>query len=429
MFRSLRLALAFVRIPHLALSLFLFPIIISVALVFAQLVATGLIVRMATMDPATQVETDEARSEHSMMRWVIHGSTARRPTILVCRWRQVTGGEVPPSKECSPDRLDVAIHVSDPASYEVTKYSALFDGHVDRLHICKSCAPDVIVTPKVGGEVVSEVRSVFGLTILFLPYTNRSISSQRVEVLRTIDDIRRAVGSITMHIPETPDGIGITSLKLTLPITVNVASLVLIALWLAIRAHRKVLDYFSRNDVLLPLAAACGKETFYASIWILTLVRVGCFFGTSIPLLYFGLRDILGDEVGFSSLPISMVSFCVWLVALVSTLSFAAMIASIAELKHRHALWTIAYRFLPMTVALLGAALWSLSFILPYDSLGMFRLAISSIPVVGMAPIVVGPAVSLPLLPMGIHAVLSSALFLLLLKRNARWFAAHLEEI
>ena len=62
MFRSLRLAVAFVRIPHLALSLFLFPLIISVALVFAQLVATGLIVRIASMDPATQVETDEARS-------------------------------------------------------------------------------------------------------------------------------------------------------------------------------------------------------------------------------------------------------------------------------------------------------------------------------------------------------------------------------
>ena len=429
MLRTFRIAIALVQIPHLTLQLFLFPLIMSLALVFAQLLVTGMIVRVASVDSTRQLDTDESRSEHSMMRWVLYGSAARRPTILVCRWRQVTGGEVPPSKECSPDRLDVAIHVSDPASYEVTKYSALFDGHVDRLHICKSCAPDVIVTPKVGGEVVSEVRSVFGLTILFLPYTNRSISSQRVEVLRTIDDIRRAVGSITMHIPETPDGIGITSLKLTLPITANIASLVLIALWLAIRAHRKVLDYFSQNDVLLPLAVACGKERFYASIWILTLFRVGCFLGASIPVTYFALRDVLGDDTSFSTLPFSLVSFCVWLIALVSTLSFAAILASIAELKHRQAVWTMIYRFLPITLAVFGAALWSSSFILPYDSMGIFRLVLSSIPIVGMAPIVVGPAISLPVLPMVIHAAFSIAMFLVLLKRNARWFAAHLEEI
>ena len=118
-----------------------------------------------------------------------------------------------------------------------------------------------------------------------------------------------------------------------------------------------------------------------------------------------------------------------WLIALVSTLSFAAILASIAELKHRQAVWTMIYRFLPITLAVFGAALWSFSFILPYDSMGIFRLVLSSIPIMGMAPIVVGPAISLPVLPMVIHAAFSIAMFLVLLKRNARWFAAHLEEI
>jgi hypothetical protein len=429
MFRSMRLALALVQIPHLALSLFLFPLIISLALVFAQLVATGMVVRVASIDSAAMVALDDERADYNMMRWVLYGSTARRPAIQVCRWQAVGGGEVPPSKECNPDRLDVAIHVKDPTSYDVAHYSALFDGHVDKIHVCRTCTPDVIITPGEGGAVASQARSIFGLTILFLPYTNRSISSRRVEVFRTIEEIRKAVGSITMDIPESAAGIGISSLKSSLPITANIASLVLISLWLALRAHRKVLDYFSQNDVLLPLAAACGKERFYGSIWILTMLRVGCFLGASIPLMYFGLKDVLGDDASLSEMPVSFVGFGVWILALVSTLSFATMIASIAELKHRQALWIIVYRFLPMTLAVVGAAVWSFSFILPYHALGTLRLILSSIPVVGMAPIFVAPAINLPLLPMVVHAILASAMFLVLLQRNARWFAAHLEEV
>jgi hypothetical protein len=119
----------------------------------------------------------------------------------------------------------------------------------------------------------------------------------------------------------------------------------------------------------------------------------------------------------------------IWLIALVSTLGFATVIASIAELKHRHSLLSISYRFLPLLGAFTGAILWSASFILPVHSFGVFRLILSAIPVFGIAPILVAPITGLPYLPMTIHAVLAACALVWLLRRNARWFAAHLEEV
>jgi hypothetical protein len=231
-----------------------------------------------------------------------------------------------------------------------------------------------------------------------------------------------------MHIPEISEAIGISSLKGTLPITTNIALLVVIALWLALKAHRKVLDYFSRNDVLLPLAAACGKQAFYSAIWILTLFRVGCFLGASIPLMYFGLDDIFSSNVGID-LSFSLAHGAAWLVALVSALGLATVIASIAELKHRHSLLSVSYRVLPLLGAFFGAMVWGASFIMPLHACGVFRLIVSALPIVGIAPILVAPVTGLPYAPMMIHAVLAIIGLTWLLKRNARWFAAHLEEV
>ena len=431
MLRSTRIALAFLRIPHLALSLFVFPLLISLGIVIIQLLVTGAAVQLASSNAQTVAAMTSTESNGHPVRWLLYGSGELRPPLKVCRWISKDGTrahETPPDPSCSPDRLDVALQVQDPANFDATKFVALFNGHVDRLHVCTACQPDVVITPEAPDKTSSRAYSVFGLSILFLPYSNKDVGERRVAIRESLEHVQNALGTISMHIPEITEAIGISSLRGTIPITANVALLVVIALWLALRAHRKVLDYFSRNDVLLPLAAACGKQTFYSAIWILTLLRVGCFLGASIPIMYLGLSDIITSnvEVNFS---FPVLRSIVWLIALISTLAFATVIASIAELKHRHSLLSFSYRFLPLLGAFVGALVWSASFIVPLQSVGMFRLALSAIPVLGITPILVAPITGLPYLPMTVHAVLASCALVWLLRRNARWFAAHLEEV
>lgn len=378
---------------------------------------------------ASVAATTASKTNFNHVRWIVYGSAAPRPPLKVCRWSVVDGREFPGDDGCHPDRLDVAIHVDEPATYDVGRFTRLFEGHVDRLHVCRACQPDVVITPRPYGRTTSVARSVFGLAILFLPYSNNEIGAKRVALTSAYEEITRSLGSLSMHIPEITEAVGVSSLKGSLPITANISLLVIIALWLALRAHRKVLDYFSHNDVLLPLAAACGKRTFYSAIWMLTVLRVGCFLCASIPLMYLGLSDIIASHVKNFEFTFSSFQTSVWLIALLSTLSFATVVASIAELKHRHHILSIAYRFIPLVGAFFGALIWGLSFLIPFSSVGGFRMALSALPVVGIAPILVAPVTGLSLMPMLIHAIAASAALVWLLRRNARWFAAHLEEV
>jgi hypothetical protein len=429
MIRTIRIALAFLRIPHLALSLFAFPLILSLIIVCAQVLVTGAIVQMVSSSGASVAAVTPSETNFHVVRWVMYGSGSPRPPLTICRWNTTLSTEAPPDSHCLPDRLDVAIHVANPETYDITRFARLFEGHIDRLHVCTTCAPDVVITPELDGKTHSFARSVFGLAILFLPYSNKTVGDRRIALHSAIDDIQGTLGSISMHIPEITEAVGISSLKGTLPITANIAVLVIIALWLALRAHRKVLDYFARNDVLLPLAATCGRHTFYSAIWMLTLLRVGCFLCASIPLMYIGLSDIISTHVKDVEFPFSLLTSLMWLAALISTLAFATVVASIAELKHRHAILSVTWRLLPLTGAFLGALVWGLSFILPYHALGTFRLVFSALPVVGIAPILLAPITNLSWVPMTIHALLASSALLWILRRNARWFAAHLEEV
>jgi hypothetical protein len=264
--------------------------------------------------------------------------------------------------------------------------------------------------------------------LLFLPYTNSEIEQNRVVVRRSIEEVKNRLGEIFLSIPEIDDTIGITALKGTLPIVFNVSLLVVISLWLALRAHRRVLDYFSRNDVLLPLAAACGKQRFYSAIWLLTGLRVGCFLITSVPLVFFGLNDVV-DEESLRAVRVSPGSGVMWVVALIATMALATVVGSISELKHRHSFVSFLYKLVPFAAAVLGAALWGFSFVMPSEAMGTVRLIVSAIPIVGIAPVLIAPATSLPVMSLALHALLATSAFVFILRRNARWFAAHLEEV
>jgi len=429
--KALHLAWSLIRIPHLAFSLFLFPLAASLVLVFGQILVTGIILKASSHDSNATTVKARVTDDKNIVRLVVYGDGKRRGAIRVCRWQPGANGDAdtePTDPDCAPDQLDLAIHVSNPETFDTSRYEKLFNGHVDRIHVCRECVPSVVITVSDSGEVSAGAYSPFGLAILSLPYTDREIAEQRIKILRRVEEIKDLLGPISFHAPEVPEGFSLDSMRTSLPLTINVTILMVIALWLALRAHRKVLDYFSSNDVLLPLVAATGKNTFYMALWLLTALRVGCFLASSVPIIYFGLKDVVGDKA-FDNLPVSLLHGFVWVVALISTLSLATIVASIADLKHRHSLLSFTYRYIPILFALAGAALWAFSFLFVSPLSGHARSILASLPIVGMTPIFIAPAIKLPIWVLAVHAAFSLALLCTALRLNARWFAAHLEEV
>jgi hypothetical protein len=426
-FRSaLHLSFCLIRIPHLALSLFVFPLLIGLAVVWVQLVITGVVLKQG--DPTAKVLTPDGevvgRQDFNLMRYVLFGAPGKRAPLMVCRWVvDAAGAEVPPGIECAPDRLDVALQVTDPATFDPTVYGELFEGEIDRLHLCTSCHPDLVIRIDSQGEVLTESRSLFGLGVVSLPFFKN-----QNKINQDVSSTLGRFGEMRLFMPDVRDGIAISRLEASLPFVMNVSVLVLSALWLSVRAHRKVLDYFTRNDVLLPMVAACGKGRFYAALWILTLARVGCFLGASVPLVFFGLQEVAGKDV-FRSFEVPAHEQLIWIASLVSSFALAAIIASIAELKHRHTFFSIAYKIMPLLVALVGTALWGLSLLSESGAAGVARMTFAAIPVVGVAPLMFGPILKLPIVVLCSHLLAATLLMVVLLRRNARWFAAHLEEV
>jgi hypothetical protein len=424
--RAFHLAWSLIQIRHLAVSLFLFPLVCSVLLVLGQLVVTTMFIRSV----APTVPTTEAiQEDFNPVRLVLYGSGARRPPLEVCRWVSSSSDptlEVPPRAACAPDSLDVALNVSDPRTFDVARYAEMFQGQIDRLHVCKDCKPDVVITASADGKHHSRAGSVYGLAVMSLAFIPKPEErSEQVEKFRAVND---GIGDILFYMPDASDLVRLSSANGAIPFAANIVPLVVIALWLSVRAHRKVLDYFSHNDVLLPLVAATGKRTFYSALWIVTAARVFCFLAASLPVVYLGLKDIGGVRV-FDSLRAHIGLIAVWLFALVGAVALCTIVSSIADLKHRQAFRSVLYRYVPILVALLGAFVWTATFIVPSPFMGTVRSVITSVPILGLAPLFAAP-VTLPSVTfILIHAVAATILVVLVLRNNARWFGAHLEEV
>jgi len=424
---ALHVAWSLVRIRHLAVSIFLFPLTISVVMVLSQLMITGMFLR--SIGPGHDDLASPPQSESNLVRLILYGSERERPPIRVCRWvvaEESPHEEVPPNELCRPDRLDVAVHVQDPANAPVEEYTRLFGGQIDRLHVCRKCSPDVVIKRENSGKNISHATSVYGLAVLSLAYKMKgSIREDRDEYLKMLSG---SLGGISLHLPESKAEIALSKSNGAIPFTVNVIPIVVIALWLSLRAHRKVLDYFARNDVLLPLVAATGKRPFYGALWLLAVFRVACFLAAAIPIMYFGLRDIGGKNV-FRETSANMGETLLWIVALIMAVSLTTIISSIADLKHRQAVVNILYRYIPMALAVLGGIFWLATFLVPSHTAGFVRLSLTAVPILGLAPLFFAPITRPEVWVIVIHAVGSGLLVKIILRGNARWFAAHLEEV
>lgn len=430
---AFRLALALARIPKLFSALFLIPLILSLLLVYGQLVVTGLFVRTFSQSHESVEDTFKQMKRENLGRRLLYGEGAELPPLLLCRWRMVqdefgNSGEIPPSEECAPDKLDVALKVQNPQTFDASEYEKIFNGNVERLHICTSCQPHVVIEV---GEATNNthVYSIWGLMVLSLVQFNDDVGEQYVQAIKKFDKIKSKIGDILFFSPGFRHPIGVRQMYVSMAVVFNIAILIVITMWLALRAHRKVLDYFARSGALLPMVAATGKGVFYAAIWILTFFRVGGFLLAAIPMTILGFAEILRRDQIVTVFGKDHLALALWVVAVISSLGLATLISSISELKQRHQFLSFTYRYLPISVCALGMLLWSASFISDGYHTGMVRNVMTALPILGMGPVLIAPVFKPNFDVLAIHTMLTVLLFLFALRHNARWFAAHLEDL
>lgn len=431
MIRALQIAWALIRVPNLTRHLFLFSVLVSLLIVLGQLVVTGLFLKAASHSTLWSGEDniEEDGPDINPVRLLLYGSGERRGALKVCRWVPRVSNptlEQPPSSECKADRLDVAINVSEPQDFVADEYVSIFQGQIDRLHICKSCAPDAIITVGEDGAASTKSYSMWGIAVLSLAFLPRE--ALRAERLDTVQLTRSRLGSISLFMPESARLIDMSVTNPAIAFAINVVPLIIIALWLAVRAHGRVLEYFARNHVLLPLVAATGKRAFYAALWILTGARVGCFLAASVPLVYLGLESFVAEGVYREMWSRASLLLC-WFVAVVPAIGLSTMIASIADLKRRHSVSSFVYRYVPILTALLGGVAWGLTFVFASEAAGVVRTAVTAIPVLGLVPVFIAPVTEPPSVSLLLHSVLSLVVLSALVRLNMRWFAAHLEDV
>ena len=429
-----RLALALLRIPRLFISLLLFPLILSLMLMTAQLIGTTIILSQITRTPEDMQKHVKTLQENSFLRKLVYGSGARLAAIEVCRWQGFSDEhgavfELPPqTNTCMPDRLDVALHVKNPDEIDVTQYVELFNGNFERLHICQQdCKPDIVLHPEERPPRVN-IYSLIGLLLVNQLSFDSPIEQEALTVFEKRYEFFRLLGTQFFMARGYEDPVQLSNISFEVSLLVSISSIIIIGLWLAVKAHRKVLDYFAKSGALFPMVAALGKSEFYSAIWIVTLLRVLTFLLATIPPTYFLFSSVGESEQWGGIFQKDIGHMILWIAALTSTFSLAALISSLADLKHRVYVFSFAYRFIPLMLAALGGAFWLFSFFFGESGI-ILRHIIASLPIVSIIPIIIAPIFQPPLDIIAVNTLLTLILITALLRSNTRWFAAHLEAL
>ncbi|MCB0322842.1 MAG: hypothetical protein KDD69_04685 [Bdellovibrionales bacterium] len=427
--KAIILAFSLIRVPKLFVSLLLWPMIIGVCVALAQALFSSAYFGIVTETPEQFEKRIMATDEHAWLRQLLFGTSALLDPIQLCVWRQSPTGEIPPNDGCRVQTNDVVIRAADPATYDSREMLSFFDGSTPRLHVCRSCTGDIVIKGD-GEERTSEVRGLHALGIFILTdaQVNNRIGTHYIRAKADIDAMREIGGTVLLQPEGSPHPINMTQATKIMVLILNTAAITIIALWLSLRGHRKVLEYFSRNGALLPLVAACGKNSFYAALWIITLVRVGLFLLAVVPATIV----VYAKAIPAETLQIFVgdgAEFTLWLTGIAASLSCLAIVASLAELKQRHTVVSFLYRYVPLCLCLSGSLVWFVAVFNdgPYSEL--IQNVIAATPVVGISPILLSPLVSINTTVIALHSVLAGLLVLLLMRLNSQWFAAHLEEI
>lgn len=426
----IHLTLSLIRIPRLFLSLFLVPVALSLVIVGFQLSLSALFLagqeRGKTDDLAN---TFSAQRKPGWLRTTLLGGTVP-DHAQVCYWKtdNRTQRLVPLDPSCFLERYDVVIEPEILETIPIGKYQSYFDGSFSKIHVCEGCLTDLVLW-KHESKTRIDIRSFFALALfqgIDMSEDVRAGYRVAIDAKKAIED---ATGERYLIFTGFQEGAPLSSVTLTFIIIINICGLIITALWLAIKAHRRVLDYFSHSGALLPLVAACGARCFYSAVWLLTVLRVVSFLGAAVPIGIITFRSLISESDDLFLFPNSPLTMTFWLIALASCLALTTLIASIAELKAHHSLRSFKYKILPMLLCMVGGIIWGLTFIFETGYSQYIRSFLTVLPILGLAPIIMAPIFSPPLVSLIVHVALTAALFLFSLEKNAEWFAAHLDDI
>jgi len=429
--RALSIALSLVRIPRLFFSLLLGPLLIGTFFVTVQemfVYAHFMSTINSGSDPIK--ERIEESQKESWIRKVLFGDAGPLPPLKVCRWQTTSQGEQPPSDpDCKTVPYDVTIRTTSPETFDATRYIQMLEGSTHNLHICRKCVSEIMIGER-DGKFETHLLYPAALLVYIQSAVNDSERTNAlIEAYKRSEEVKELQGAIMIHFPGHRFPINYSTLENDMIIVMNIAVFAVIALWLSLRSHRKVLDYFARNGALLPLVAACGKRPFYTAIWHITGLRVLLFMFSSVPVAGILLYNMVDDEEFTTSIFSNPSSIVIWLSALILGLAAITVLGSIAELKHRQGLTVFIYKYLPIIACFIGGLIWSISFFHKGEHMEMIRNIITSTPVLGLLPTLVSPIFHISDNALLAHTFLSALMAGTVMLGNSRWFAAHLEEL
>ena len=431
---SLRLTLCFLRIPRLLATLLLAPVAITVLIVILQLFVSVLFLqapnnRVTLSSPIGNPVQLSVEEKPSWFREKLISDPSFAKNLKICSW--ITNPDTqelnPPSPDCRLERFDIVITPEVVNQHGLSTYEELFRGLFRAIHICDGCATDIIIW-RSGTEIRTYFRSFLGLVLFQEVHLRSGIKKRLDEVQVAKQDLKKRIGERYFDLNGFREPARLSSFQAKVIIILNIGLGIVTALWLALKAHRRVLDYLSHSGVLLPLVAAMGKSAFYGSVWLLTLIRVGAFVLATVPIGLLVFLDIVSDRVAFPFYGRPL-AFAGWSCAVIASFSLAALIASVAELKHNHDLFNIHYKLGPLIASSLGGLLWLSTFLLEFPSAQTIRSIIGTIPIVGIAPILLAPAFEPQWYVLGVNTLGTIAIIIVVARYNARWFGAHLDDI
>lgn len=428
--RPLILAFSFIRVPKLFVSLLFWPMVLGVLLALSQAVMSSAYLGIVTESPEDfEKRIYKETAEHQWLRSNLYGKAEVLAPLQVCRWQASSSGEQAPTDACKLEGNDVVIRTDSPESYDVTKFENFFQGTTRRIHLCRSCSSDIIIseTPEGRTSDIYGLRAL-GVYILTDSEVNNRVGGHYVAAKSELNQLRDIGGTILLHPAGSEQSINMTQATKIMILILNIAAITIIVLWLALKGHRKVLQYFAQNGALLPLVAACGKNTFYAALWIITLLRVSLFLLAVIPSTVIVYSKAVPKEtldVFIKSGP----EFVLWVTGIVASLSCLAIVASIAELKQRHTWVSFLYRYIPILLCFLGSVIWFVALFTEGATAKIVQNVIAAIPVIGISPMIVSPLFTVDINVIALHCALAGIMVVVLMRHNSQWFAAHLEEI
>jgi hypothetical protein len=434
---AVRLTISLLRIPRLFAMLLAFPLLTSLMVLVGQLFCSAIFLHVKTSGGGGATEVSEERvadpevntASGNWFRTTLIGTDSYARELKICRWTKGADGKlVQPSDDCWLQRYDIVVEPSLLAKFPIEHYYELFLGKFRAIHVCDGCLTDIVIWRE-NGQVKTEFRSFLALALFRGLNRPAEFSNYYGSAMSIMGQVRKSLGDQYLVLAGFNSETSLKNLTTSFVLVANITLTIVIALWLALKAHRRVLDYFSHSGSLLPLVAATGSSSFYGAVWLLTGLRVVGFLLAGIPagiIILWGAVESDPRALPFYGHPWM---FLLWIVAVLVSLGLATLIASLAELRHHHSVVNVHFKLIPLGICVLGGLIWLASFVLEYKSVDTVRSLLAATPLIGVTPILLAPIFSPKTWAIVVNTLLTLAIIVSLAKRNTKWFVAHLDEI